>query len=73
MGIIRRIWQDHGLVSNRFRVFKVPKGPAFADKLRDIAGLYVNPPEHAIVLSVNKKSQKHAQRRCRPDCGAERP
>ena len=54
---VGKIWQDHGLVPHRFRESKVSNDPAFVDKLRDIAGLYVNPPGHAIVLSVDEKSQ----------------
>ena len=57
---VRKIWQEHGLVPHRFQEFKVSNDPAFVDKLRDIAGLYVNPPEHAIVLSVEEKSQIQA-------------
>ena len=57
---VRKIWQEHGLVPHRFREFKLSNDPAFVDKLRDIAGLYVNPPEHAIVLSVDEKSQIQA-------------
>ena len=54
---VRKIWQEHGLVPHRFREFKFSNDPAFVDKLRDIAGLYVKPPEHAIVLSVDEKLQ----------------
>ena len=57
---VRAIWQKHGLVPHRLRVFKLSTDPAFVDKLRDIVGLYVNPPEHAVVLSVDEKSQIQA-------------
>ena len=57
---VGKIWQDHGLVPHRFRELKVSNDPAFVDKLRDIAGLYVNPLEHAIVLSVDEKSRIQA-------------
>ena len=50
-----RIWQPH-----RVRKFKLLKDPAFVDKVRDISGLYVNPPEHAVVLSVDERSQIQA-------------
>ena len=57
---VRKIWQEHGLVPHRFREFKFSNDPAFVDKLRDIAGLYVNLPEHTVVLSVEEKSQIQA-------------
>ena len=57
---VRSIWQRHGLVPHRMRVFKLSSDPAFVDKLHDIVGLYVNPPEHAVVLSVDEKSQIQA-------------
>lgn len=49
---VRSIWQRHGLVPHRLRVFKLSADPVFVDKLHDVVGLYVNPPEHAVVLSV---------------------
>ena len=52
---VRAIWQKHGLVPHRLRAFKLSTDPAFVDKLRDVVGLYVNPPEHAVVLSVDRK------------------
>ena len=45
---VRAIWRQHGLVPHRLRVFKLSTDPAFVDKLRDVVGLYVNPPEHAV-------------------------
>ena len=56
LSTVCKIWQAHGLMPHRFREFKLSNDPAFVDKLRDIAGLYVNPPEHAVVLSVDEKS-----------------
>lgn len=47
---VRAIWQRHGLVPHRLRLFKLSTDPAFSDMLHDTPGLYVNPPEHAIVL-----------------------
>ena len=47
----------HGLQPHRTRQFKLSNDPRFVDKLRDVVGLYVDPPAHAIVLSVDEKSQ----------------
>jgi hypothetical protein len=54
---IRRIWNAHGLQPHRCRQFKLSKDPNFVAKLRDVVGLYVDPPARAIVLSVDEKSQ----------------
>jgi hypothetical protein len=54
---VQRIWRAHGLEPHRVRQFKLSNDPAFADKLRNIVGLYVDPPAHAVVLSVDEKSQ----------------
>ena len=53
---VQRIWRAHGLQPHRVRQFKLSTDPQFAAKLRDIVGLYVDPPSHAIVLSVDEKS-----------------
>ena len=53
---VQRIWTAHGLQPHRVRTFKRSRDPAFAAKLEDIVGLYVAPPKHAIVLSVDEKS-----------------
>jgi transposase len=63
---VQRIWQAHGLQPHRVRRFKLSKDPEFVPKLRDIVGLYVNPPAHAIVLSVDEKSQIQALDRTQP-------
>jgi transposase len=63
---VRRIWHAHGLKPHLSRGFKVSKDPAFAEKLDAIVGLYLNPPEHAIVLSVDEKSQIQALDRTQP-------
>jgi transposase len=63
---VRRIWHAHGLKPHLSRTFKVSTDPRFADKLTDIVGLYLNPPEHAIVLSVDEKSQIQALDRTQP-------
>jgi hypothetical protein len=57
---VQRIWRAHGLARHRVRHFKLSNDPDFAPKLREIAGLYVNPPAHAIVLSVDEQSQIRA-------------
>jgi hypothetical protein len=63
---VQRIWAAHGLEPHRVRTFKLSKDPAFAAKLQDIVGLYVDPPAHAIVLSVDEKSQIQALDRTQP-------
>ena len=57
---VHRIWRSHGLRPHQIRQFKLSNDPQFAAKVRDIVGLYVNPPEHAVVLSVDEKSQIQA-------------
>ena len=56
----QRIWRTHGLQPHRIRQFKLSNDPQFAAKLRDIVGLYVDPPAHAVVLSMDEKSQIQA-------------
>lgn len=63
---VQRILQAHRLAPHRVRTFKLSKDPKFAEKLRDIVGLYVDPPAHAIVLSVDEKSQIQALDRTQP-------
>ena len=63
---VQRIWRAHGLAPHRTRHFKLSNDPDFVPKLRDVAGLYVNPPAHAIVLSVDEKSQIQALDRTQP-------
>ena len=63
---VRRIWKAHGLQPHRYRRFKLSNDPKFVDKLRDVVGLYVDPPAHAIVLSVDEKSQIPALDRTQP-------
>ena len=63
---VQRIWRAHGLRPHRVRQFKLSRDPDFAPKLRDIVGLYVDPPAHAIVLSVDEKSQIQALDRTQP-------
>ena len=63
---VQKIWAAHGLVPHRFRQFKLSRDPAFAEKVRDVIGLYVNPPDHAVVLSIDEKSQIQALDRTQP-------
>jgi DNA-binding MurR/RpiR family transcriptional regulator len=53
---VQRIWRAHGLQPHRLRTFKLSRDQKFAEKLRDIVGLSVDPPAHAVVLSVDEKS-----------------
>jgi transposase len=63
---VQRIWRAHGLQPHRIKTFKLSKDPEFAAKLRDIVGLYVDPPAHSLVLSVDEKSQIQALDRTQP-------
>jgi transposase len=63
---VQRIWRAHGLQPHRVRQFKLSRDPQFAAKLNDIVGLYVDPPAHAVVLSVDEKSQIQALDRTQP-------
>jgi hypothetical protein len=63
---VQRIWRTHGLRPHLVRRFKLSNDPQFAAKLREIVGLYVNPPNHAVVLSVDEKSQIQALDRTQP-------
>lgn len=63
---VQRIWRAHGLAPHRIRTFKLSNDPKFAAKVRDIVGLYVDPPAHAVVLSIDEKSQIQALDRTQP-------
>ena len=63
---VHRIWRAHGLTPHRMRNFKLSNDPRFAEKLKDVIGLYVEPPAHAIVLSLDEKSQIQALDRTQP-------
>jgi transposase len=63
---VRRIWHKHGLKPHLSRTFKVSNDPEFAEKLEAIVGLYLNPPEHAVVLWADEKSQIQALDRTQP-------
>jgi transposase len=63
---VQGIWKAHGLAPHRWRQFKLSKDPAFAEKLHKVVGLYVAPPAHAVVLSIDEKSQIQALDRTQP-------
>jgi transposase len=63
---IGRIWRSHGLKPHLTRTFKLSRDPKFVEKLDDVIGLYLNPPEHALVFSVDEKSQIQALDRTQP-------
>jgi len=63
---VHRIWRVHGLQPHRVRQFKLSRDPEFVPELRDIVGLYIDPPAHAMVLSVDEKSQIQALDRAQP-------
>ena len=63
---IRRIWTAFGLQPHRYETFKLSSDPLFVDKVRDIVGLYLSPPNRALVLSVDEKSQIQALDRDQP-------
>ncbi len=72
---VQRIWEAHGLQPHRVRTFKRSNDAAFAEKVEDIVGLYMDPPRHAVVLSIDEKSQIQALERTRyaPPLGSGRP
>ena len=63
---VQRIWSAHGLQPHRVETFKLSRDKRFVEKLRDVVGLYLNPPEHALVLSIDEKSQIQALDRTQP-------
>jgi len=64
--MVHRVWRTHGLKPHLTKTFKLSNDPKFIEKLRDVVGLYLNPPEHALVLSVDEKSQIQALDRTQP-------
>ena len=64
--LVNRVWRAHGLKPHLSRTFKVSNDPHFADKLIDVVGLYLDPPDHALVLCVDEKSQIQALDRTQP-------
>jgi transposase len=63
---VQRIWRAHRLAPHRVRTFKLSRDAAFVPKLHDVVGLYLHPPAHAIVLSVDEKPQIQALGRTQP-------
>lgn len=63
---ISRIWRAHGLKPHRIKTFKLSKDPHFVEKLRAVVGLYLSPPERAVVFCVDEKSQIQALDRTQP-------
>ncbi len=63
---VHRIWQKRGLQPHRVETFKFSRDPEFASKMTDAVGLYLNPPEKALVLCVDEKSQIQALNRTQP-------
>src|SRR3954471_22519605 len=66
VGSVQRVWRAHKLQPHRLRTFKRSRDPSFTTKLTDIVGLYVDPPAHAVVLSIDEKSQIQALDRTQP-------
>jgi transposase len=64
--IVHRVWQRHDIQPHRVERFKLSNDPCFEEKVRDIVGLYLNPPERALVLCVDEKSQIQALDRTAP-------
>lgn len=65
-GAVQKIWAAHGLKPHLVRRFKLSTDKRFAEKLRDVVGLYIDPPERALVLSVDEKPQMQALDRTQP-------
>lgn len=63
---VQRLWEAHRLQPHRIRTFKRSNDPAFAEKVEDVVGLYMHPPAHAVVLSIDEKSQIQALDRTQP-------
>jgi transposase len=63
---VQRVWQEHRLYPHRTRTFKVSKDPNFVEKLTDVVGLYMNPPDNAAVLCVDEKTMIQALDRTQP-------
>ena len=74
---VARIWKDHGLKPWKTDTFKVSNDPNFEEKLVDVMGLYMNPPQRAVVFSFDEKTQVQALDRAQPSLpmkkGAGRP
>jgi len=63
---VHRIWQEHGLKPHRVETFKFSTDPQVEEKIRDVVGLYLHPPDHAAVISLDEKTQIQALNRTQP-------
>ncbi len=63
---VQRVWRAFGLQPHRTESFHLSNDPLFVEKVRDVVGLYLNPPEHAVVLCVDEKTQIQALDRKQP-------
>lgn len=63
---VRQVWAASDLKPHRLKTFKISNDPHFADKVVDVVGLYLNPPDNALVLSVDEKTQIQALDRTQP-------
>jgi hypothetical protein len=68
---VQRLWQAHRLQPHRIRTFKRSNDPEFAEKVEDIVGLYMGPPKHTVVVSIDEKSQIQALAGLAPICDAD--
>jgi putative transposase len=66
IAMVQRVWREHKLQPHRVKTFKLSSDPQFIEKLVDVVGLYLRPPEHALVLCVDEKSQIQALDRTQP-------
>ena len=66
---VNYIWQAHNLKPHRVETFKLSRDPKFLEKMTDVVGLYLNPPQQALVLCVDEKSQIQALDRTQPVSG----
>ena len=64
---VQRVWHEHRLYPHRVSAFKVSKDPQFLEKLTDVVGLYMNPPERAVVFSFDEKTQTDPATQFSPD------
>ena len=64
---INRLWQLHNLKPHMYRTFKLSRDPKFLEKLTDVVGLYLNPPQKAVVICLDEKSQIQALDRTQPE------
>jgi len=72
VGSVQRIWRAHKLQPHRLRTFKRSRDPGFAAKLTDIVGLYIDPPAHAVVLSIDEKARSKRSTAPSLDCRSSR-